>query len=126
MHEGLLLDLSPEYYFDKTVDDILFFDASIQKLFKQTQGNQQLTDYVQILHSLNSCQTRYIQLVSLIVQGKTSMTEQFVPLIAKLQGIRANHASQQAELVRSIQKSDKNSDSRDIVSQNELSELLNF
>lgn len=126
VYEGMLLDLSADYFFDKTVDDILFFDASIQKLFRQMQTNQQLSDYVAILHSLYSCQSRFMQLISLILQGKTSMRDSFAPLLAKLQGIRNVQANLQHELAKSIQKSDKTGDSRDIVSQNELSELLNF
>ena len=126
VHEGLMLELAPEFFFDKTVDDLLFFDAFIQKIYNQIQNAPQLTDYVESLHNLHSCQERYIRLIDSILQEKVSMKEKFTVLLPKLQGIRNIQGTIQSELVLAIQKSDKTSDSRDIVSQNELSELLNF
>jgi hypothetical protein len=126
IYEGLMLDLSYDFFFDKTVDDLLFFDISIQKMYKQIQANTQLSGYIAILHSLYSCQNAYIQLVNSVLEGKTAMKDEFIPLLPKLQSIRDMHFSIRAELIKIIQKSDKNSDSRDIVSPDELSELLNF
>lgn len=40
VYEGLLLDLCPDYFFDKTVDDMLFFDASIQENLPPDSGQQ--------------------------------------------------------------------------------------
>jgi hypothetical protein len=54
------------------------------------------------------------------------MKEEFIPLLTKLQGIRNAQISIRTELENAIRKSDKNADYRDIVSSNELSELLNF
>lgn len=126
VYEGLLLDLASDYFFDKTVDDLLFFDVSIQKLYRQLLSNVQVSGYITILHSLHSCQNRYLSLIDLVLQGKAAMKDEFGPLIPKLNGIRNLHVNLRAEMTRSIQKSDKINDSHDIVSQNELSELLNF
>jgi len=124
--EGLMLDLSAEYFLDKTIDDILFFDASIQKIFGNLRENQQMSGYLDSLHSLYSCQNRYIGLLDRILSGKTAMREECVPLLPKIQSIRNLHLSVQGDLESTVKKSDKNADSRDIVSSNELSELLNF
>jgi len=126
VYEGLLLDLASDYFFDKTVDDLLFFDVSIQKLYRQLLSNVQVSGYITILHSLHSCQNRYLALIDLVLQGKATMKDEFGPLIPKLNGIRNLHVNLRMEMTRSIQKSDKINDSHDIVSQNELSELLNF
>ena len=126
VYEGLMLDLSDEYFFDKTVDDLLFFDAAIHKLLKQLESNTQISGYVNILHSIYSCQHRYILLLDIVLSGKAAMQNKFVSIISKLQGIRTIHSVLQNELVRTVQKCDKSNDSRDIVSSNELSELLNF
>lgn len=126
IYEGLMLDLSYDYFFDKTVDDLLFFDISIQKIYKQIQGNQQVSGFISILHCLYSCQDEYIKLVNSVLNGETAMKDNFLPLMPKLQGIRDLHLNIRSELIKIIQKSDNNNDSRDIVSPNELSELLNF
>lgn len=126
VHDGLLLDLSTEFFFDKTVDDLLFFDASIRKLASYFAENTQISGYIKLLHALHSCQSRYIQLIDAILSDRSSMQEDFLSLRSKLQEIRATHIGIQADIVRSIGKIDKNNDSRDIVSGDELSELLNF
>jgi len=126
VYEGLMLDLSDDYFFDKTVDDLLFFDAAIHKFLKQLESTTQISGYVNILHSIYSCQHRYILLIDIILSGKAAMQNRFASIISKLQGIRTIHSVLQTELVRTVQKCDKSNDSRDIVSSNELSELLNF
>lgn len=124
--EGLMLDITRDYFFDKTVDDLLFIDASLQKTMKQLEANPKISGYVQILHTLHSCQERYIQLLDFILKNKSAMQEDFIPLLGKLQSIRNNQSIQSEESKNSIEKSDKNRDSRDMVSQNELSQLLKF
>lgn len=124
--EGLMLDLSDDFFFDKTVDDILFFDAAIRKLHGQLTTNMQIAGYIGVLHSLYSCQKRYLELVDFILTGKTAMQERFVPLYPKLQEIKSKQTDLRTSLVANIGKIDKNNDARDIVSSNELSELLNF
>lgn len=126
VYEGLLLDLCPDYFFDKTVDDMLFFDASIQKMYRQIQDNSQVSEYVTILHSLFSCQERFLRLLDTILKGESSMSEHFTGFLAKLQNIRNMQGIIRTEIQSSIQKISKSPDSRDIVSSNELSELLNF
>ncbi len=126
VYEGLMLDLSGEYFFDKTVDDLLFFDVSIQKLYRQIQANTQLSLYIPIMQSLNSCQNRYIRLVDSVLHGTTCLKEEFVSLLPKLTIISELHTKLRTEMMLKIQKNDKTDDSWDIVSQNELSELLNF
>jgi len=125
-YEGLMLELSEDYFLDKTIDDLLFFDMSLQKIHGHIQSNTRLSDFVPILHGLYSCEERYLKLLDAILKGKTAMQTGFAPIMSKLQGIRNAHASLKGNLVSIIQKSDKSVDSRDIVSQNELSELLNF
>lgn len=126
VYEGLLLDLCPDYFFDKTVDDILFFDASIQKIYRQIQDNSQISDYISILHNLYSCQERFLRLLDTILKGESSMSKHFTGFLPKLQNIRNMQGITHTEIASSIHKNDKSLDTRDIVSSNELSELLNF
>jgi hypothetical protein len=125
-HEGLLLDLSDDFFFDKTVDDVLFYDASIRKLTAIVESNGHIAGYDDILHCLYSCQNRFARLVDFILSGKTAMTQQFVTLFPKLREIKARQSEIQDSLARDIGKIDKSSAASDIVSSNELSELLNF
>ncbi len=124
--EGILLDLSSEYFFDKLLDDILFFDITITKIYRQLSENSRISGYVQLLHSVHSCQRRYIQLLESIPSLKTSLKDDFVKLIPKIRDIHVKHKELSSRIVDDIAHNDPNSDSRDVVSQSELSELLNF
>ena len=124
--EGLLLDLSRDYFLDKMIDDILFFDVSIQKLYAHLRENRLMSGFTESLNALHSCQARYINLIDSILAGKTGIKAEFAPMLPKIQSIRNAQSVLRGELAGTIQKSDKNADSRDIVSSNELSELLNF
>ncbi|ULQ60079.1 hypothetical protein K7I13_01755 [Brucepastera parasyntrophica] len=126
LSEGLMLELQKEYFFDKIVDDILFFDNIIQKMYKQIQMNPNLGEYTRLLRNLYSCQERYIKIIDSILQGQTAMKESFIPLMPKLQTIRNLQRSIREQILKEMQKGAKNTDARDIVSSNELNELLNF
>ncbi len=124
--EGLLLELSREYFYDKTVSDILFFDSTIKQIYNKIQTNSQLSDYLSLMQSLRSCQNKFIKLVDLILRGETPMKDAFAEMIPRLRSIRTEHTELLDESRESIVKADKPGDSRDIVSSSELSELLNF
>ncbi|HNQ96814.1 MAG TPA: hypothetical protein PKH81_01875 [Treponemataceae bacterium] len=126
VQEGLQLDLSEDFFLDKTLDDLLFFDAALQKMKGQVEGNSRMSDYIPILHSLYSCEERFIRIVDLLLSGKGAMNGAFTQFMTRLQGIRNVHAGIRESLIQGIRKSDNSIDSRDMVSQNELSELLNF
>ncbi len=126
LREGLMLDLSPDYFFEKTVDDILFFDSAIQKIHRQLTENQRIAGYLSIMQNLHSCDRRYLQLLDTVMSGKISMSDRFPPLVPKLGAVRETHRELARGMAEGIAKTDQGGDSDDIVSRNELSELLNF
>lgn len=126
LYEGLLLDLSEDIYRDKAIDDILFFDVALQKTIKLVRDNSRISDYVEIMHSLHSCEDRFIRLLDFILQGNGSMSGAFAQFLTKIQGIRNVHAAIRTDIGAGIRKGDSGADTRDVVSRNELSELLNF
>ncbi len=126
LREGLLLDLSPDYFFEKTVDDMLFFDSAIQKIYRQLTENQRIAGFLTIMQNLHSCDRRFLQLLDAVLSGNSAMHDRFPPLVPKLNAVRETHRNLVASMADSIAKSDFSGDSDDIVSRNELSELLNF
>jgi hypothetical protein len=126
LYEGLLLDLSDDIFLDKAIDDLLFFDVALQKTLKLVRDNSRISDYTEIMHSLHSCEDRFIRLLDSILQGKGSMSGAFAQFLAKIQGIRNAHAALRADIGAGIRKGDAGADARDVVSRSELSELLNF
>lgn len=126
LHEGLLLDLAGEYFFEKSVDDMLFFDSTIQKIHRQLTDNQRIAGFLTIMQNLLSCDHRFIELLDRVISLKGSMSDRFIPVIPKLSALREAHRALARSISDTIAKNDPSGDSDDIVSRNELSELLNF
>ena len=124
--EGLLLDLSPEYFYKKIVDDIFFFDSCIQQIHGAIQKSSKLPDYLSLMKTVYSCQEKYIALLKMILERKTPIAASFDGDMDVLDELKERHLALKEETKESITKSEKAGDSRDIVSTSELSELLSF
>ena len=122
--EGLLLDLAPEFFYKKIVADISFFDTCIQHIHAALQKNTRLPDYLPLMKAMFSCQEKFIALLSLILERKTSLAGAFESDMEQIKAISEAHSTLKEETRESITKSEKSGDARDIVSTSELSQLL--
>ncbi len=126
VHEGLMLNLHPEYFHKKIMADILFFDTCITRIQSDIQQNSKLSGYIYLMKAIYSCQEKFIGLLDFILQKNTPIADVFNNDMEKLKPIRSRHVSLKNESSEKITKAERSSDSRDIVSVSELSELLNF
>ncbi len=124
--DGMNLDLSRDIFGERIISDILFFDSALHKLFDQIEPQTHLPDYIDSMHCLYFCISKYMRLLQTVLAGKRSGVF--------LNGMDTSHfeniLNNQKELIDKIginlSESDVQSDSYTMVSQNELSELLNF
>lgn len=126
LYEGLHLELADDFYYNKTLDDILFFNDTILKLFNKIIQTPQIPEYTVVLQSLFNCQKKYVQLLDLILDGNSSLQEYFKKIIIKIQSIKNQQVVLSQEIAQKLQKPNNYSDFKDLVSHNELSELLQF
>ncbi|CEM60899.1 hypothetical protein DWQ65_05765 [Treponema phagedenis] len=126
VYEGLQLDLADELFFNKIINDITFFDFAIQKLVTQIEHQSHLPDYLTTMHCLFSCITRYTNLLNFYMQKVNISNKKNNEIIQKLKTIHKRNSDVQNQIATHIQETNTSSDSYQIVSQNELSELLDF
>ncbi len=123
--DGMKLDLSEEIFAKKTMNDILFFDFAIQNIFNKLEPQSHLPDYLSTMQCLYFCIVKYVKALQIMMEEK-----QNDPIVMnnmeKMMGIFGKYKELIAKIDIDIQESDVNQDSINMVSQNELSELLNF
>ena len=122
--EGLSLELSETMFLDKTVADISFISDALESLFTEIQNLSHLPEYLPIMQSLYSCETDYILLLKAFA-AKTIEKQITLPVSCPdLSAYYKLHSNMKNRIEKRIQESDKNLDAYQIVSQNELSQLL--
>ena len=122
--EGLTLELSENMFLDKTIADISFISEALQTLFTEVQNLSHLPEYLPIMQSLYSCETDYLMLLKAFA-SKTLEKQIVLPgSCSDLSAYYKLHSDTKDRIEKRIQESDKNLDAYQIVSQNELSQLL--
>jgi len=122
--EGLKLELSESLFLDKIISDISFVSKTLQSLFAEVQNLSHLPEYLPIMQSLHSCETDYLLLLKAFA-AKTLEKQLELPVSApEVSTYYKLHSDIKEQVENRIKESDKNLDSYQIVSQNELSELL--
>lgn len=125
-HNGLRLDLDTDIFTGKIVNDVVFFDFGIQKIFEQIFPQSTLPDYIEVLQCLYFCDIKYIDLLTYILNSEFCISKSIIQYRAKFEDIRKEHYEILEQLRIKIDEIDVSADSYNIVSKNELSELLNF
>lgn len=122
--EGLALELSENMFLEKTVADISFISETLQALFDEVQNLSHLPEYLPIMQSLYSCETDYLLLLKAFA-AKTIEKQIVLPTSGtELSSYYKLHSDTKDRIEKRIQESDKNLDAYQIVSQNELTQLL--
>ena len=121
--EGLSLELSENMFLDKTLADISFISDTLQTLFAEVQNLSHLPEYLPIMQSLYSCETDYLLLLK-VFAAKMIEKQITLPTGTDLSAYYKLHSDMKDRIEKRIQESDKNLDAYQIVSQNELSQLL--
>ena len=122
--EGLALELSENMFLEKMVSDISCISNTLQSLFTEVQNLSHLPEYLPIMQSLYSCETDYLLLLKAFA-AKTIGKQVSVSVSGSDLGAYYKlHTDTKDRIEKRIQESDKNLDVYQIVSQNELSQLL--
>lgn len=122
--EGLSLELSENMFLDKVISDISFISDTLQTLFIEVQNLSHLPEYLSIMQCLYSCETDYLLLLKAFA-AKTIEKQITLSISGNDLGAYYKlHTDIKDRIEKRIQESNKNLDTYQIVSQNELSQLL--
>ena len=122
--EGLALELSENMFLDKMVADISFISDTLQALFDEVQNLSHLPEYLPIMQSLYSCEMDYLLLLKTFAAKIIEKQVNVSVSGSDLNTYYTLHNDIKDRIEKRIQESNKNLDTYQIVSQNELSQLL--
>jgi hypothetical protein len=85
LNEAMSLDIDPQFFLDKCVEDIFFIDSTLIRLHRTLEENTYLVKRPEYLRSLGHCKRELISLLQGIILGKAPFAGALRPYTPKLQ-----------------------------------------
>lgn len=124
LRDGFSLEIDGDIFLDKAVDDIVFIDKALAKLFDFLEQNTHLIERKEYLRSLLQIDKQYADLLSGILNRDYSFSEAMEDYRTKISGIWDEHRRLFSSIQSMLSLTDEFGQT-DIVSHDELSGLLN-
>ena len=124
INSGLKLDLDATLFGEKIVFDIAFFDKGIKKLFREIVGQSSLPTFIDILQSLHFSISKYLELLTRVCEKDSIIRPYIVSKKLNLPSILKEHKTILKDIEELVAKNDMKESEQQMVSKNELLELL--
>ncbi len=95
---GLTLDIDPEYFIDKIIEDILFVDSSLVKSFNSLKANPHLIKRKEYLRALLRTKKVFIDLLEETVSGRLAFSPNLEPFFPKFRISLSEHIRDSSEI----------------------------
>jgi len=125
LKDGLSLDIDSDFFLDKVLEDLDFIDSAIYRLTKELLSNERLIDRAEYLRETFGAEKQFSQLLSLLLNGEIAFSKEMTSFMNRLSDLQDKHRALQQEIMESLHSGILDErDDVDVVSQDELSELL--
>ncbi|OQX30067.1 MAG: hypothetical protein B0D92_00415 [Spirochaeta sp. LUC14_002_19_P3] len=120
LHDALQINIDAEYFAEKILEDSMFINTSIQKIYKTLTENRNLINAPSYLHSVMKAKVVYGRLIDAILHSEGDFSVIFKTKSSQLQQIAASHR----EDVQIIKEKLSNINDKNIISFDELNILM--
>lgn len=121
---GLSLDIDPEYFRDKIVEDLFFVDRSLKRIFESLSENAFLIRRAEYLRSLLRVTRIYAEFLKQLLENKIEFAQHLEPYFLKLRAAEAEHQRTAGRIEEMLQVAEPSEGDEDFVSQDEFRFLL--
>lgn len=121
--QGIRLDISEEVFTKKFEMDIVFSSDAIKKIYNRLADQSQLPDYIPTMKCLYSCSTRFLEILADLENDRREI---FLNLKQKIPALKKEHEQIKLNIAQKIHNTNTDAEIINIVSETELTELLNF
>lgn len=125
LYEGLKLDLDNEFFSEYYLSQILFLDNTITEIFNFLDENKQLIERKIQVRNLYSIEKKFILFLESI-NPETGIMESISQGNNKIRQVIESHKDKILKLEETVVRPQDETDSQDLVSHEEMEELLNF
>ena len=119
LRSGLQLEIDPEYFRDKIVEDIFFIDRTLELVYEALRTNTYLINRRDHLRGLMRAKRGFADMIDEILDRGAAFAEHLEGFRAKLTGARERHVADIADIRASMESSPNEDDQQTIVSQDE-------
>lgn len=120
---GVKLDIDPDVFRDKILEDVLFVDTALIRMYESLQENRRLIRRLEYLRALLRAERVFIDFLEAVTSSSVPFSEHLEPFFTKLRATRREHANIAGEMDLAI-RSSGDEDSEDLVSEEEFRTLL--
>jgi len=124
LNTGLSLDIDPEYFRDKIVEDIFFVDVSLKKINASLNENSFLIRRPEYLRSLLRVVRIYNEFLSRLLNQELGFSDYLESYFLKLRAAASDHDKIAADIDEMLQTAEPLDGDEDFVSQDEFRFLL--
>ena len=124
LQKGMNLEIDPEFFRDKLVEDLLFLDQSLMQLFSSLSSSRFLISRHQHLRDLQRTMSLFIDLLDSILDGKLEFAPQLKSAGVRLKSCRLEQHKCCDDIRAMISDSPPEDEHEDTVSQDEFRLLL--
>ena len=124
LNDAVNLSVDADYFADKVLEDTLFLDTSIQKLYGSLKENKHLIRRKNYLHSIMKLKKAYGRLMENLLSTNGNFAAPFETMRPKIRRIAANHLNDVKEIRKNLGDEENISVYSDIISLDELNFLM--
>ncbi len=124
LHDAVKLNIDADYFADKILEDCLFIDSVIQRIYKALVENNHLIYNSTYFHSVMKVKIVYGRLLDAVIQVDGDLRETFGPHHSRLQHISADHLDDVQVIRQELGQMDAQNIDTCIISNDELHFLL--
>jgi hypothetical protein len=124
LEDMLVLDVDPEFFLQKTLDDVDFIDATLQAVQDALLENERLIEREEQIRNLVETEETFIALIRRLADGRSAISAALQPFSERFSLLTAR-TRERARALR-VRENDgrKEADDPLVVSPEELNELL--
>jgi len=124
LRSGLQLDIDPDYFRDKVVEDIFFIDRTLEQIYEALRTNTFLINRRDHLRALMRAKRTFADTLDEVLESRCAFAEHLGPFRAKLAGAREQHVRDISDIQGLIENGAQEADQESIISQDEYRFLL--
>jgi hypothetical protein len=125
LQNGLSLEIDPDYFIDRTVEDIFFIDTTLDLLYASLKENEHLLGRSEYLRRMLSIKRGYAEFLGKLLTKELPFGVHLEPFFEKLKGMKDRQLKDINEIFGIIEITGVGeAGDADIVSSDELTELF--
>ncbi|MFP4114787.1 MAG: hypothetical protein ACOCZB_03840 [Spirochaetota bacterium] len=119
LRSGLHLEIDPDYFRDKMVEDIFFLDRVLEQIYEALRTNAYLINRRDHLRELMRAKRTFADMLDEILESRLAFSHHLEPFRAKLSGAREQHVRDLSDIQNSMETDVTTDDQQSIVGQDE-------